>query len=933
MEDLLVSELGQPAQTGIPQTGFDNPYEPGAREAQRAQYWVDKGFFESNVDDTRPAYTIVIPPPNVTGDLHIGHVLNNTLQDVLIRWQRLKGKNVCWIPGTDHASIATEAKVTELLSKQGVSKRELGRAGFLQEAFRWKEKYSGRIAQNLKRMGASCAWSREVFTMDPVYSRAVLSAFVELYNKGLVYKGARLVNWCPASQSVISDEEVNSEERQGSLWHIAYPLCDAQGNVTAESLVVATTRPETLFGDLALAVHPSDERYSGFVGKQVKIPGCGRLIPVIADHYVEREFGTGVVKITPAHDMNDFEVGARHHLGLLNIMNPDASLNDNVPQAYRGLDRYVARKKLVTELKEMGALVKTENHKMVVGISERGNVPIEYYLSEQWYFKMADMAKLALDATRTGELSLYPRFTEKIWDHWLENIKDWCVSRQLWWGHRIPIYTCSACGELDCQVEAPTKCKKCGHTELKQDEDVLDTWASSWLWPFGVHGWPARDAASANALKRYYPTELIITGQDIIFFWIARMVMAGKFLTGQMPFHSVYFTPIVRDEKGRKMSKSLGNSPDIGEVMQTYGTDALRFALVNQIVLGQDIHWKNESCDMGRHFSNKLWNAARFLVSHVQRLGLDLGSCSYENLEIPEDDLARWLLSEYNNTVARTDEALSSYQFAHYSAQLYEFFWMVYCDWFVELLKPRVTQEDSGQSSGDQVKILRFAMGIFDGALRLLHPVMPFVTEEIWQRLGSKPNDRDGKTIGLLPWPDASLARYATDFASIAQMRRIQDVVSAIRAIRGHYGIHPAEVLTVHLPQSSRSTLQARLSQLEFLGRCKIEFGGRLGRVVGASLASGIKVFVDLSAFVDPAQERVKLDGRIAKLQAVIAGIDKKLTSDSFVKGAPAEIVAGARAQRDQNDAECRLLCLARDVIAEGGASFPEDDARRGEHG
>lgn len=922
-----MSELGQAARTG-----FDKPYEPGALESQRAQYWVENGFFESRVDDSRPAYTIVIPPPNVTGDLHIGHVLNNTLQDILIRWQRLKGKNVCWIPGTDHASIATEAKVTELLAKQGVSKRELGREGFLEAAFRWKEKYSGRIAQNLKRMGASCAWSREVFTMDPGYTRAVLSAFVELYNRGLVYKGARLVNWCPVSQSVISDEEVNSEERQGSLWHIAYPLCDDAGNVTSESLVVATTRPETLFGDLAVAVHPSDERYSGIIGRQVKIPVCGRLIPVIGDHYVEREFGTGVVKITPAHDMNDFEVGARHHLGLLNIMNPDASLNDNVPEPYRGLDRFVARKKLVTELKERGALVKTDNHKMVVGISERGNVPIEYYLSEQWYFKMADMAALALDATRSGGLALYPRFTEKIWDHWLENIKDWCVSRQLWWGHRIPIYTCAACGELDCQVEAPTKCKKCGHPVLEQDEDVLDTWASSWLWPFGVHGWPACDQASADALKCYYPTEVIITGQDIIFFWIARMVMAGRFLTGQIPFHSVYFTPIVRDEKGRKMSKSLGNSPDIASVMETYGTDALRFALVNQIVLGQDIHWKNESCDLGRHFSNKLWNASRFLVSHAQRLGLDLGTCTFETLDVPDDDLARWLLAEYNNTVTRSDEALSSYQFAHYSSQLYEFFWMVYCDWFVELLKPRLMDGTGQHDVASQVKLLRFALGIFDGALRLLHPVMPFVTEEIWQRLGSQPEERHGKTIGLQPWPDATLEQHATDFDSIAQMRRIQDVVSAVRAIRGQYGIHPAEVLTVNLPESARSVLQSRVSQLEFLGRCAIAFGGRLGRVVGASLAGGVKVFVDVSSFVDPEEERVRLDGRIAKLQAIIAGIDKKLTSASFVNGAPAEIVAGARAQRAQNDAEVCLLAVARDVIAQGGADFPADGSGSAGH-
>ncbi|MEY2987431.1 MAG: hypothetical protein RJB13_952, partial [Pseudomonadota bacterium] len=607
---------------------FEKPFEPKQIETTLRAYWEEGSFFQGVRDDSKLPYTIVMPPPNVTGDLTMGHVLNNTLQDILIRWNRAAGKAACWIPGTDHASIATEAKVTKMLAEKGINKREIGREEFLKHAWEWKETYGGRIVSLLKTLGVSCDWNREVFTMDPNYSRAVIKAIVQLYKDGLIYRGFRLVNWCPVSQSVISDEEVNPEERNGHLWHIRYPV---EGN-EKECLVVATTRPETLFGDLAVAVHPDDSRYASLIGKKVIVPVSNRAIPVIADTYVEKDFGTGVVKITPAHDMNDFAVGERHKLGLLNVMNPDATLNDKVPEAYRGLDRFVARKKLVTELEAIGLLEKTEPHKMVVGISERGAVPIEYYLSEQWYIKMDKLAEIALKATREGKLKLHPPHMEKIWEHWLTNIKDWCISRQLWWGHQMPMYHCQKCQHVTCAEERPSVCEKCGHDELEQDSDCLDTWASSWIWPFGVHNWANPTAEQKKDLEYFYPTEVIVTGPDIIFFWIARMIMAGGYFTNQTAFKNVYFTPIIRDSKGRKMSKSLGNSPDVNKLIETYGTDALRFSVINQVVLGQDIYWSDDACDLGKTFANKIWNATRFLLMNAEKFGVDSAELSFDQI-------------------------------------------------------------------------------------------------------------------------------------------------------------------------------------------------------------------------------------------------------------------------------------------------------------
>lgn len=879
---------------------FEKPFEPKQIESTLRTYWDEGGFYRGVRDDSKVPYTIVMPPPNVTGDLTMGHVLNNTLQDILIRWNRAAGKAACWIPGTDHASIATEAKVTKMLAEKGISKREIGREEFLKHAWEWKETYGGRIVSLLKTLGVSCDWEREVFTMDPSYSRAVIKAIVQLYKDGLIYRGFRLVNWCPVSQSVISDEEVNPEERNGHLWHIRYRV---EGN-EQETLVVATTRPETLFGDLAVAVHPDDPRYASLIGQNVIVPIANRAIPVIADTYVEKDFGTGVVKITPAHDMNDFAVGERHKLGLMNVMNPDATLNDKVPAAYQGLDRFVARKKLVAELDAAGLLEKTEPHKMVVGISERGGVPIEYYLSEQWYIKMDKLADIALRATRDGELKLHPPHMEKIWEHWLTNIKDWCISRQLWWGHQMPMYHCRKCQHVTCAEERPESCEKCGHTELEQDSDCLDTWASSWIWPFGVHNWANPNDQQKRDLEYFYPTEVIVTGPDIIFFWIARMIMAGGYFTNQTAFKNVYFTPIIRDSKGRKMSKSLGNSPDVNKLIATYGTDALRFSVINQVVLGQDIYWSDDACELGKTFANKIWNATRFLLMNADKYDVDPAALSFDQVQAKSDDvLVGWITSEFFSVVDSVHRSIDQFQFAGYTSALYEFVWMVYCDWFVELCKPRFVDPEHASSEQKAIakKTLETAFQLLDGVLRLLHPVMPFVTEQVWQNLG----DHAGQSIGQarLPVPTPSLL----DPAALSAMREVQAVVSAIRAVRGQFSIHPAEALkvTVH---SDPQRFGKMVPQLESLARATIVFSNMRPKFCATALAGGIEVYVDLEGLVDPAVERERLVKKIAKVEQTLQGIRTRLANEEFVKSAPEKIVNGAKEQLSSNEKELAVL-------------------------
>jgi valyl-tRNA synthetase len=877
---------------------FSKAFEHLHIEKKLGAYWNKYNFYKSSPQSTKKPYTIVMPPPNITGDLTMGHMMF-TLQDLLIRWHRAQGYEACWIPGTDHASIATEAKVTKLLLEKGILKKNLSQEEFLKHVWEWKKNYGERIESDLKSLGISCDWSRNTFTMDPHYSAAVRKAIVKLYKDGFIYKSQKLVNWCPVSQSVISDEEVFPQERDAHLWYVRYPV----EHSLKEYLVVATTRPETLFGDLALAVNPNDERYAHFVGKYVFVPLCNRKIPVIADYYVEKDFGTGVVKITPAHDPNDFQVGQRHHLGLLNIMNPNATLNDQVPKNYQGLDRFVARQKLIEELAQRSLLEKTMPHKLVVGISERGQVPIEYYLSTQWYIKMETLAQMTLTATRSGRLKLIPSYQEKTWEHWLTNIQDWCISRQLWWGHRMPMYTCDSCGHLHCEEHAPSHCEKCLTTHLTQDPDVLDTWASSWLWPFGVQHWGAQSPSFTQQedMNYYYPTDVMITGADIIFFWVARMVMAGEYFTGKTPFHTCYFTPIVRDSLGRKMSKSLGNSPDVSKIMRTYGTDAMRFSLIHQIVSGQDIFWKDTACEFGRNFANKLWNAARFLTQNAQKLEINPGNCSFDQLEHTSynDPLIHWLLSEFFEMVEKSHKHISCYEFSQYTSTLYEFVWMIYCDWFVELIKPLFV--DASQKKSSQ-EILNFAFQIFDGILRILHPIMPFITEEIWLQIN--PN-RSGKSIGFekLPEPNSKMI----DKNALQHMREIQAVVLAVRAIRGKFNIHPGAQLSVYVsaPQSHFGTF---VSQMEALAKSTFYFNTTAVGFCAPTLANKIEVFVSLEGFVDKETERYRLLKKIEKINSTIHALEKKLNTSSFVKGAPAHILQGAQNQLLNNQNEIKML-------------------------
>ena len=881
---------------------FLKPFDPAETEPQLRAYWDQHKFYRGQRDPQKKAYTIVIPPPNVTGDLHMGHMLNNTLQDILIRWHRAAGFAACWIPGTDHASIATEAKVTAQLKELGIDKKKIGRDEFLKHAWKWKENYGGRIVHLLKSLGISCDWEREAFTMEENYSAGVIKAFVKLYKDGLVYKGHRLVNWCPASQSVISDEEVDFEERPGSLWYIKYGVV----GMPQRFVTVATTRPETLFGDLAVAVHPDDERYKDLHGRQLIVPICGRSIPLICDTYCDMAMGTGAVKITPAHDMNDYAVGQRHKLGLLNVMNPDATLNDNVPEDYCSLDRFVARKKLVAELEKNGDLEKIEPYKLTIGISQRGQVPIEYYLSEQWYLKMEDLAASALDATRSKELILHPAHTEKIWEHWLTNIKDWCLSRQLWWGHRIPVYTCAQCGHVHCEEHAPTKCTSCGHGTLNQDPDVLDTWASSWLWPFAVHNWANPNQEQQQDLSYFYPTDVIVTGSDIIFFWIARMVMAGRYFMKKIPFKDVFFTPIVRDAKGRKMSKSLGNFPDTLGLMNKYGTDALRFALVNQIVPGQDINWADNSCEMGRHFANKIWNAVRFLLNHANNAKVNPADFCYEDLlnnkvtnkNTHTKTLEKWITSEFFACVEKAHQGISQFDFARYSSSCYEFMWMVFCDWFIEISKP--TLHDAAQSDEARA-LLGHAFGILDGVLRLLHPLMPYVTEQIWLALGS---NRGGKTVGNMPLPTPQ--KDLIDDRSIAVMRTIQDYVSAVRTIRGQSQIHPATQLIVHT-SASEIEFAGFVEIMTFLTKAQFVFSSKPASLYSSAAIGSQKIYVEIQGLVDIQEEKIRLQKRIEKSRSLINVSQKKLQNPEFVKGAPPHILKGAQAQLEQAEQDLEL--------------------------
>ena len=853
-------------------------YDPSQVEERLYREWTEKGYFHAEPDDSKTPFTIVIPPPNITGQLHMGHALDNTLQDILIRWKRMQGYCALWLPGTDHASIATEAKIVETMAKEGLKKEDIGREKFLERAWEWKKVYGGRIVEQLKKLGSSCDWERERFTMDEGLSKAVLEVFVRLYEKGLIYRGDRIINWCPKCCTSISDAEVEYEEQEGSFWHIKYPIKDSDEFVT-----VATTRPETMLGDTAVAVNPEDERYRDLVGKTVILPLMDREIPVIADSYVDKEFGTGVVKITPAHDPNDFEVGLRHGLQQIRVMDDRAVMNENAGR-YAGMGRYEARKKIVEDLKELGLLAKIEGHKHNVGTCYRCGTVIEPILSRQWFVKMKPLAEPAIEVVKNGTVKFVPERFSKIYFNWMENIQDWCISRQLWWGHRIPAYYCQGCGEMMVVREQPDRCPKCGSTNLVQDPDTLDTWFSSALWPFSTLGWPEK----TRDLEYFYPTDVLVTGYDIIFFWVARMIFSALEHTGREPFKYVFIHGIVRDAQGRKMSKSLGNGIDPLEVIEQYGTDALRFALTTGNSPGNDLRFSSEKVEAGRNFANKIWNATRFVLMNFDE-NVDFGRVDRNKLTTAD----KWILSRTNTVVKEVTENLENFELGIALQKIYEFIWEEFCDWYIELVKPRLFDRDDPTRLEAQW-VLNHVLGT---AMKLLHPYMPFVTEEIYRHLI---NDDDSIMISAWPVYDSSM-EFAEDEKD---MELVMDAIKAVRNIKAEMNVPPAKKIKLIFVagESESRILKDGTKFIERLaGASEILIQADKAGVPDDAVTAvvpGAEIYIPLEDLVDIAKELERLAKEKENLEKELERVNGKLSNEGFVSKAPAKVVEEERAKK-----------------------------------
>ena len=841
-------------------------YDPVAIEERTYSKWMGRKYFHAEADRSRKPFTIVIPPPNVTGKLHMGHALDETLQDILIRYKRMQGYNALWIPGTDHASISTEVKVTNQLREEGIDKRELGREGFLKRAWQWKEEYGGAIINQLKKLGCSCDWDRERFTMDEGCSEAVLEVFVRLYEKGYIYKGSRIINWCPVCQTSISDAEVEHEEQAGHFWHINYPITDGSGYVE-----IATTRPETMLGDTAVAVNPEDERYRHLIGKMLKLPLTDREIPVIADPYVDREFGTGCVKITPAHDPNDFEVGRRHDLPEINIMNDDATIS--CPGKYMGMDRYEARKAIVRDLEEQGLLVKVEDHVHNVGTHDRCGTTVEPLVKKQWFVKMEELARPAMEAVKNGELTFVPERFDKIYLHWLENIRDWCISRQLWWGHRIPAYYCDACGEIVVAKEMPSVCPKCGCTHLTQDEDTLDTWFSSALWPFSTLGWPEK----TEDLEYFYPTDVLVTGYDIIFFWVIRMVFSGYEQTGRSPFHHVLIHGLVRDSQGRKMSKSLGNGIDPLEIIGEYGADALRLTLVTGNAPGNDMRFYMERVKSSRNFANKIWNASRFIMMN---LGDEKVSPADRDSLTAAD---RWILSRVNHLAKEVTANMDSFELGIAVQKIYDFIWDEFCDWYIEMVKPRLwDREDPSREAA-----LWTLHQVLINALKMLHPYMPFITEEIFCNLSGE------ESIMIASWPEY---REEWNFAQEEYaIQMIKEAVRGIRNVRADMNVPNSKKATVYVVSENpqvRKIFEEGRSFFAVLGAAsevlvQADKTGIADNAVSVMIPEAA-VYMPLAELLDIGKEKERLKKEEERLQKELARVNGMLNNEKFVSRAPA---------------------------------------------
>ncbi|MBD3384152.1 valine--tRNA ligase [candidate division KSB1 bacterium] len=877
---------------------LEKTYNPLKVEEKWYAFWEELNLFHADADTDKNTYTIVIPPPNVTGMLTMGHILNNTIQDFLIRWKKMKGFETLWMPGTDHAGIATQSKVEAALFRENKSKYDLGREKFLQRVWEWKERYGGIILQQLRKLGAACDWQRECFTMDETRSQAVRETFVRLYEKGLIYKGRRLINWSPKANTALSEEEVNYADEPGKFYSIAYPLKEGKGEV-----VVATTRPETMLGDTAVAVHPEDPRYKSLVGKMVILPLMNREIPIIADEHADPEKGSGAVKITPAHDFNDFEVGIRHDLEAISVIDQDASMNENA-ETYQGLNRFDARERIVDDLQKLGLLRKVETIVIPVPRCYRTHDIIEPLLSEQWFVKMKPLAEPAIQAVRQGEIRFYPRHWEETYFHWMENIRDWCISRQIWWGHRIPAWTCDN-GHLTISRTDPAECSTCGSKILQQDKDVLDTWFSSWLWPFSTLGWPEK----SKALSVFFPTDTLVTGPDIIFFWVARMIMASYEFMGDLPFKDVYFNGMIRDKDNRKMSKSLGNSPDplwliegadkaaVGEFAEenpsykegvpAYGADAVRLTMAYLTPLGGDIRFDHTLVEMGQKFCNKLWNAARFVLMNLDadHTQLQLDEINSDELEVAD----RWITSRLHSTIAEMETYLNQFRFNDALHALYDFTWSEFCDWYIELAKIRLYEANTEH----QKHIAQsFLVHMLDAIVRLLHPITPFITEEIWQNLPTSPQS-SADSVMLQPYPSSREALVDTKVER--EMQLIQQVISAVRNIRSEMGIPPnkeASLIINCTNENKSSILKANTAYLKRLARLhQIEYQNEKPQQCVTAVVQGIELYVPLAGLVDVQKEKSRLEKEISRLSSQLQGLSKKLGNENFLSRAPQSVV------------------------------------------
>lgn len=843
---------------------LEDKFNPKNFEEEIYKRWEEKEYFKPSEDKTKKPYTIVIPPPNITGKLHMGHALDETLQDILIRYKRMEGYNCLWLPGTDHAAIATEVKIVEKLKQQGIEKKNLTREQFLEKAWEWKKEYGGTILNQLKKLGCSCDWSRERFTMDEGLSNAVKYVFIKLYEKGLIYKGKRMINWCPSCNTSISDAEVEFEEEPTHLWHIRYKVKDED-----KYLIVATTRPETMLGDTGVAVHPEDERYKDLVGKKVILPIMNKEIPIVADDFVEKEFGTGAVKLTPAHDPNDYAASQRHNLEIIEVFDENWKMGNLVPE-YKGLDIYEARKRIVEKLQEIGALVKIEDYTHNVGKCYRCHHTIEPKISEQWFVKMKPLAEPAIKAVKDGKTRFIPERFDKIYYNWMDNIQDWCISRQLWWGHRIPAYYCTKCNNIMVTESIPHKCEKCGNTEFTQDEDTLDTWFSSALWPFSTLGWPEQ----TEDLKYFYPTSTLVTGYDIIFFWVARMIFSAIEHTGEVPFKDVFIHGIVRDSLGRKMSKSLGNGIDPLEIIEKYGTDALRFSLVLGISPGNDIRYMPEKLESAANFANKLWNASKFVLGNLEEIDYDTmpQKLCYED---------KWILSKLNKLIKETTINLNNYDLGVWTQKVYDFIWGEFCDWYIEMVKPRLYDKENKTREAAQYTLNK----VLGDSLKLLHPIMPFITEEIYTKLYN--ND---ESIMISSWP-----KYSEEFnfaKEEKQIEKIKQIIIGIRNIRTNMNVHPAKKSTlIFVTENDEEMIidsQEFIKKLGFAGKIIVQGNkNNIPQNAMSVLSEELEVYLPFDELVDIEEEKKRLQGEKQKLEAEVERASKMLSNPGFVNKAP----------------------------------------------